>query len=96
MKNIIGDKLSEQIANYLANKIIEFEFPPGKRLLENEIASEFGVSRSPVREAVFILEKKGLVEIIPRCGAKVTSFSKNYVKGLGDVLCQLFELIVRD
>lgn len=49
-----------QIADALAHDIIEERYAPGARLNENQNAAQWGVSRSPLREALRILEKRGL------------------------------------
>jgi len=58
--------LAEQIALYLGERIIRFELKPGERLIEEELARDLKVSRSPLREALRILEKKWLIDLIPR------------------------------
>jgi len=63
--------LSRTVADWLAERIIAGEEPPGSRLRETELARRAGVSRSPVREALRILESEGLVQIVPRYGAQV-------------------------
>ena len=55
--------------------IIDGRLPPGKRLKEEELARELGMSRTPVREALLMLESEGLVESIPRRGATVRSYA---------------------
>src|SRR3954468_24665571 len=68
----IGHKpLSRTVADWLAQRIISGETPPGERLTEPGVAELAGVSRSPVREALRILASEGLVEITPRHGAHV-------------------------
>jgi DNA-binding GntR family transcriptional regulator len=64
--------LSRTVADWLAQRIISGESVPGERLTEPRLAELAGVSRSPVREALRILEGEGLVEITPRHGARVT------------------------
>jgi len=66
--------LSEKIYEILKNQVINEELKPGERLLDDKLASKFGVSRTPVREALTRLSSQGLVEIIPR--------SRMYVKRL--------------
>src|SRR5438067_13345308 len=63
--------LSRTVADWLAERIISGEEPPGSRLTEIDVARRAGVSRSPVREALRILEGEGLVQIAPRFGAQV-------------------------
>jgi DNA-binding GntR family transcriptional regulator len=63
--------LSRTVADWLAERIIMGEEAPGARLTELDVARRAGVSRSPVREALRILEGEGLVDIAPRYGAHV-------------------------
>ena len=63
--------LSRTVADWLAERIISGEETPGSRLTEIDVARRAGVSRSPVREALRVLEAEGLVEIVPRFGAQV-------------------------
>jgi len=63
--------LSRTVADWLADRIISGEEAPGTRLTETGVARRAGVSRSPVREALRILEGEGLVHIVPRYGAQV-------------------------
>jgi DNA-binding GntR family transcriptional regulator len=63
--------LSRTVADWLAGRIVAGEEPPGARLIETKLATQAGVSRSPVREALRILAVEGLVEVVPRLGAQV-------------------------
>ena len=47
------------------------EIEPGERLLEIELAKRFGVSRTPIREAIRKLESEGIIRHVPRVGAVV-------------------------
>jgi DNA-binding GntR family transcriptional regulator len=53
--------------------IIDGRLPPGQRLKEEELARELGISRTPVREALLILQTEGLVDAEPNRGAVVRS-----------------------
>jgi DNA-binding GntR family transcriptional regulator len=55
----------------LRDMILFFELPPGERLVETELATRLGVSKTPVREALFLLESEGLVDVAPYRGATV-------------------------
>jgi len=88
-------QLPDQIAQHLAEKIIHLEIKPGERLMEVKIAREFGVSRSPVREALHILNKQFLVEFLPRRGAVVSGFSVKFIENLYDVLKMLYILLAQ-
>jgi DNA-binding GntR family transcriptional regulator len=74
--------LSRTVADWLARRIIAGEEPPGARLTEPKIAELAGVSRSPVREALRILARDGLVEILPRLGAQVAAIGVVDARGL--------------
>ena len=60
----------------LADMIVQFELAPGDRLVESELAARLRVSKTPVREALALLEADGLVETAPYKGAKVRWLSK--------------------
>ena len=69
----LTQSLPEQIAARLAERIVSGAYAPGQRILEQAVAEEFAVSRGPVREALRLLEKDGLVMILARRGAQVTN-----------------------
>ncbi|MCM1083871.1 MAG: GntR family transcriptional regulator [Clostridium sp.] len=75
--------LREVVFRALRNAIVQGEFQPGERLMEVTIANKLGVSRTPVREAIRMLELEGLVVMIPRKGAEVANIT---VKDLKDAL----------
>lgn len=64
---------TEKLAEQLANAIISGEYAPGCRLDEQQVAQRFGVSRTPVREALRQLATSGLIEMRPRRGALVAA-----------------------
>jgi len=57
--------LAEQIATQLRREILRGKLPPGATIKERDNASEMGVSRTPLREAIRILATEGLVELRP-------------------------------
>jgi DNA-binding GntR family transcriptional regulator len=63
--------LSAEIFTELKNRIIHWEYMPDHRLTELALSEEFGVSRSPIREVLQMLEEKGLVKKVPRLGYTV-------------------------
>ena len=65
----------EVITDTLRQSIIEGEFKPGDRLIQDEIADRYGVSRIPVREAMRTLSAEGLLTFSSRRGAIVTALS---------------------
>ena len=60
-------------AAYLAirDMIVELEIAPGTRLVENDLAARLNVSKTPIREAIGLLEADGLIDIAPYRGATV-------------------------
>jgi DNA-binding GntR family transcriptional regulator len=67
--------LPEQIAERIYAAIVRGDYEPGERIREEELASLFGVSRGPVREALRILERDSVVRVVPNRGAHVTPLS---------------------
>lgn len=63
--------LRENVADEIRMKIINGDLVPGARIVEQDLASEFGVSRGPVREALRQLEEEGLVEYTRNAGCSV-------------------------
>ena len=75
MPKIETSLLTQQVYDVLREKIIVGEYSPGNKLDINRLAEEFGVSRSPVKDAINQLEHDGLIEIIPRKGTYVTELN---------------------
>ena len=64
----------------LRRRIRELELPPGSRLNKNEIALEYGVSRSPVSESIARLAEEGLVDVYPQSGSFVSPIRREDVR----------------
>jgi len=69
----------------LKRRIIEMEMKPGDPIIEKELSAEFGVSRTPVREALIKLTQIDLVEFRPRVGTFVTQIDIATVKNAYEV-----------
>jgi DNA-binding GntR family transcriptional regulator len=80
--------LSDEVFLTLSKAIISGEIAPGQRLDEPSVCRRFGVSRTPVREALHRLGGTGLVEVVPRRGVTVSRIS---VEGLTDMFDALGE-----
>ncbi len=89
------ENLPEQLAREISDRIIHNELKPGERIIEARLAEEMGVSRSPLREALRILEKQKLVELTPRKGARVTPISAAYIEWYYDIFEALYSLVAR-
>ncbi|WP_027171221.1 GntR family transcriptional regulator [Methylobacterium sp. 10] len=66
---------SESLSDRIADAILSGEFPPGARLDEQVLATRFGVSRTPVRDALRLLNGTGLIDLRPRFGATVRTIT---------------------
>ena len=75
--------LRDVVFNTLREAILKGELKPGERLMELQLASKLGVSRTAIREAIRMLAFEGLAVTIPRKGAEV---AKMTVKDMEDVL----------
>lgn len=71
--------MAERLADALREAIVSGSVPPGSRLNESGIAAAHRISRSPIREAIRILEQQGFVRIEPRRGAFVTALTAREV-----------------
>ena len=67
--------LHDEVAERLRGLILSGELPPRSRVSELELAERFGISRTPLREAVKILATEGLLELLPNRGARVAVLS---------------------
>jgi len=70
-----ADVASQRICNQLEAEILDGTLRPGDRILQDELANRFGLSRIPVREALRMLETTGLVSVVSNSGAWVRSVS---------------------
>lgn len=80
-----SDSLVAKIALDVGSRIIEGSLAPGSDVNSVELAQRFGTSRTPVREALLLLEKQGLVEIPARRRPTVVDLSLMPVKEIYDV-----------
>lgn len=75
--------LRDVVFHTLREAILRGELKPGERLMELQLAAKLGVSRTPIREAIRMLEQEGLAVTIPRKGAEVAKMTE---KDMRDVL----------
>ncbi len=84
--------LAEQIANQLRRNILRGKLAPGTSIKERDNAAEMGVSRTPMREAIRILAKEGLVELRPSRSPIVSELDAKEVSDQAEVLIALEKL----
>jgi DNA-binding GntR family transcriptional regulator len=83
--DLYAPSLVEATTRRLRNEILSGALAPGERLIEEQICQRFSISRAPVRESLRLLVQQGLVEHLPRRGARVTTWSDEDIR-------QLFEI----
>ncbi|WP_067666952.1 GntR family transcriptional regulator [Nocardia miyunensis] len=75
----------DDVASQLRTAIVEGVYPPGHRLVQEELADRFGVSRIPVREAIRTLEGEGLLRSEPGRGTYVTALDIEEIDEIYDL-----------
>lgn len=85
----------EQLAVHVADRILDGRMAPGSHVGEQALADEFEVSRGPVREAIRLLEREGLVTFWPRRGAVVTELSVDELRDIYEIRGALVDLVAR-
>jgi DNA-binding GntR family transcriptional regulator len=85
--------LSHAVVDELRSAIIGGDYAQGERLVEEEIAARFDVSRNPIREALRTLSTEGFVEIEPRRGARVASIDATRAAELFELRAPLEGLV---
>jgi DNA-binding GntR family transcriptional regulator len=86
--------LRDVVYNTLRNAILRGELKPGERLMEMHLANKLGVSRTPIREAIHMLEQEGLAVTIPRKGAQVAKMTEKDLQDVLEIRDSLDELAV--
>ena len=99
------DEIQLQVNEYLPLRDVVFQtlrqailrgtLQPGERLMEIHLAQKLGVSRTPVREAIRMLELEGLVTMVPRKGAIVAEITVSDLENVLEVRTALEELAVK-
>jgi len=81
--------LVDRLAATIQARVLSGEFASGSRLRQESLATEFGVSRTPVREALRKLQAAGIVQLEPRRGARVRGPSAREVREAYEVRAEL-------
>jgi DNA-binding GntR family transcriptional regulator len=87
--------LPEQIAAEVGERILDEVIAPGERIGEDRLAREFRVSRGPIRDALKILEKVGLVTLTARKGAVASVLTADDLRQIADIRAGLFAIALR-
>jgi DNA-binding GntR family transcriptional regulator len=88
-------KRSEELRDLLEEEILTGQWRPGDRLEEVMLAERYGVSRTPIREALLQLSASGLIENRPRRGAVVAEIGPKRLMEMFDVMAELEAMCAR-
>jgi DNA-binding GntR family transcriptional regulator len=86
------ESLHERLVAGLRDLVIEGELPAGARVPERVLCERFGVSRTPLREALKVLASEGLVELLPNRGARIARLTEKDVEDMFQVMAALESL----
>jgi DNA-binding GntR family transcriptional regulator len=81
--------LVEQVVNAIVSEIVDGELPSNSRLIQDELARAYGVSRQPVQQALLLLRDRGLVREAPGRGLIVAPIDPDLVRKLYEVRAML-------
>ncbi len=88
-REIEASTQAERLADSIAESVLSGDFPPGFRLDETALAERFGVSRTPVREAIRLLASTGLIDVRPRRGASVATATSAQLEMLFGAMAEI-------
>lgn len=87
--------LVEQVVNAIISEIVDGELPANSRLIQDELAKAYGVSRQPVQQALLLLRDRGLVREAPGRGLIVSPLDVGFVRNLYQIRAMLDGLAAR-
>ncbi|MBV9532758.1 MAG: GntR family transcriptional regulator [Bradyrhizobium sp.] len=87
--------LVEQVVNAIVSEIVDGDLPSNSRLIQDELARAYGVSRQPVQQALLLLRDRGLVREAPGRGLIVSPLDVDFVRNLYEIRSMLDGLAAR-
>lgn len=84
-----GTSLHREVLKKLRDFVVEGNLAAGVRIPERQLCEEFGVSRTPLREALKVLASEGLIDLLPNRGARVKALSEQDIQDLFDLVAGL-------
>jgi DNA-binding GntR family transcriptional regulator len=87
--------LVEQVVNAIVSEIVDGDLPANSRLIQDELARAYGVSRQPVQQALLLLRDRGMVREAPGRGLIVSPLDVDFVRNLYEVRAMLDGLAAR-
>jgi DNA-binding GntR family transcriptional regulator len=89
-------QLGESIADAIVDAVAQGTLEPSQRIIEEDLARQFEVSRVPVREAIKLLQAQGILNVTPNRGARVAPFDPPMIEQVYEVRIALERIAVRD
>ena len=89
MTRIAPTALYQEVAERLRQRIFAHELTPGDWIDEQKLAEQYGISRTPLREALKVLAAEGLVDLKPRRGCYVTEISRQDIDDIFPLMAML-------
>ncbi len=89
MEKIQHRNLYREVADRVRELIEQGVLTPGERISEKKLCEQFGVSRTPLREALKVMASEGFVELLPNRGARVSRLTVEKVRNTYDVMAAL-------
>ncbi|MDR5906500.1 GntR family transcriptional regulator [Franzmannia qiaohouensis] len=89
MEKIKQNTLHGEVAERIRDMIAQGTLAPGSRVPEKQLCEQFGVSRTPLREALKVLAYEGFVELLPNRGARVAKLTRAALKNTFEVMQNL-------
>jgi DNA-binding GntR family transcriptional regulator len=83
---IVRRSLHDEITNQLRDMIVEGDLKPGQKIPEPELCGRFGVSRTPLREALKVLAAEGIVQLLPNRGAVVAKITHEEIEQIFPIM----------
>lgn len=84
MAKIFNNELSAQAYKEVREMIMSNRLQPGQKIVQDKLAEDLGISRTPLRSALQMLEGEGLIESVPRKGVIVKEFSNQEIVEIYD------------
>ena len=95
LEPLVDRTVADRVAERIREAIHDGSFSPGTRLVERSVARELGVSHIPVREALARLTDEGLVDRLPRRGARVAELTRQELDEISSLRIVLEQLVAR-
>lgn len=89
------EPLHDRVTGRLREMVVDGRLEPGTPISEKDLCDEFGISRTPLREALKVLASEGLIELLPRRGAIVTPILTEHLRQKFEVVRVLEDFAVK-